>query len=67
MWQTMRVEEQSGIKLTESLAMYPAASVSALCFWPKESQYFAVGKISKDQAEDYAKRKGVPLEEVEKW
>ena len=45
----MRVEEQSGIQLTESLAMMPAASVSALCFWPKQSHYFAVGKIEKDQ------------------
>ena len=55
------------MKLTESFAMYPASSVSGFYFSNPESSYFGVGKINKDQAIDYAKRKGVPLDEVEKW
>ena len=47
--------------------MSPASSVSGLYFSHPESSYFGVGKINKDQAEDYAKRKGISLEEVEKW
>lgn len=49
MWDLMDIEKQSGIELTESLAMSPAASVSAIMFAAKESKYFAVGKIEKDQ------------------
>lgn len=49
MWQLLKAEEEVGIKLTESLAMWPAASVSALCFHPEQSHYFAVGKIDKLQ------------------
>ncbi len=60
-------EKNTGIKLTESMAMYPAASVSGLYFAHKESRYFGVQKIAKDQTEDYAKRKGLPLVTVEKW
>eukprot|EP00457_Paulinella_chromatophora_P000449 gb/GEZN01000449.1/.p1 GENE.gb/GEZN01000449.1/~~gb/GEZN01000449.1/.p1 ORF type:complete len:1289 (-),score=253.11 gb/GEZN01000449.1/:520-4386(-) len=67
MWQLMEAQEKTGIALTDSLAMMPAASVSALCFHPKQSHYFAVGKVEKDQMEDYAKRKGMPLKAVEKW
>ena len=59
--------ETAGIILTESLAMYPAASVCGWYFSHPESKYFGVGKIEKDQVEDYAKRKGMPLEEIEKW
>ncbi len=59
--------DRTGIKLTESLAMTPAASVSALVFANSESRYFAVGKLAKDQVEDYARRKGVSVDEVEKW
>lgn len=61
------MEETAGIKLSESLAMVPASSVSALVFSHKESQYFAVGQITKDQVESYAARKGCSVEEVEKW
>lgn len=57
----------SGIELTESLAMYPAASVSGWYFAHPQSKYFGVGKILKDQVEDYAARKGWTLEEAEKW
>ena len=60
-------EKNTGIKLTESLAMYPASSVSGLYYAHPESRYFGVGKIGKDQAEDYAKRKGMSIEEIEKW
>jgi 5-methyltetrahydrofolate--homocysteine methyltransferase len=58
---------QAGIVLTESLAMYPASSVSGWYFAHPQSKYFGVGKIEKDQVEDYAARKGMPLEEVERW
>jgi len=57
----------TGIQLTESLAMYPASSVCGWYFANPESRYFGIGKIEKDQVEDYTKRKGMPLEEVERW
>lgn len=56
-----------GIQLTESYAMYPAAAVSGFYFSHPESKYFGLGKIEKDQVEDYAKRKGMTIPEVEKW
>ena len=59
--------KQAGITLTESLAMYPASSVSGWYFAHPQSKYFGVGKIEKDQVEDYAARKSMPLEEVERW
>ena len=65
MWRLMKIKEQTGIELTESLAMMPAAAVSGLMFANEESRYFAVGKIGKDQVEEYAARGGV--EETEKW
>jgi 5-methyltetrahydrofolate--homocysteine methyltransferase len=58
---------QTGTILTESLAMYPASSVSGWYFAHPESKYFGVGKIEKDQVVDYAARKGMSVEEVEKW
>jgi 5-methyltetrahydrofolate--homocysteine methyltransferase len=61
------VTNKTGIKLTETLAMYPAASISGLYFAHPESKYFNVGKISKDQVIDYHKRKGMSLAEIEKW
>jgi len=61
------VEKNTGIKLTETYAMYPAASVSGLYFAHPEAKYFTVGKIGKDQVMDYHKRKGMSLEETEKW
>ena len=59
--------EELGIKLTESFAMYPASSVSGYYFSHPESKYFGLGKIEKDQVEDYAKRKNMPVEEIERW
>ena len=69
-WELFRLldaTKHTGITLTESLAMNPASSVSGLYFAAPESRYFAVGKIDRDQIEDYAKRKGMPVAEVEKW
>jgi 5-methyltetrahydrofolate--homocysteine methyltransferase len=59
--------EALGITLTESCAMLPASSVSGYYFWRPESSYFGVGKVGRDQVEDYARRKGMPLQEVERW
>ena len=60
-------EDATGIHLTESLAMYPAASVCGWYFANPDSKYFGVGKIEKDQLEDYAKRKGMSLEDATRW
>jgi 5-methyltetrahydrofolate--homocysteine methyltransferase len=61
------VEKNTGIKLTESMAMYPAASVSGLYFAHRDAKYFNVGKIGKDQVIDYHRRKGMSVDEVERW
>lgn len=61
------VENQTGIRLTENLAMYPASAVSGFYFAHPEAKYFGLGKILKDQVEDIAKRKGMPVEELERW
>jgi 5-methyltetrahydrofolate--homocysteine methyltransferase len=60
-------EKTTGVSLTESFAMLPASAVSGLYFNHPESKYFAVGKLAKDQVEDYALRKGVPSTEIERW
>jgi 5-methyltetrahydrofolate--homocysteine methyltransferase len=67
LWNLLDAEKNTGIKLTESCAMWPGASVSGLYFAHPESRYFAVGKIDRDQALDYHLRKGMSLQEVEKW
>ncbi len=64
---TLDVENNIGIKLTESMAMYPAASVSGLYFAHRDAKYFNVGKIGKDQVIDYHRRKGMSVDEVERW
>jgi len=66
-WNLLNAKENTSIELTESLAMLPGASVSGLYLANKEAKYFAVGKITKDQIVDYALRKGVSTNEVEKW
>jgi len=66
-WDLLDAEKHTSIKLTESFAMHPGASVSGFYFAHPESKYFAVGKLGKDQIEDYAQRKGFTLEETEKW
>jgi len=63
----LRAESNAGITLTESFAMLPAASVSGYYFWRPEAQYFGVGKIERDQVEEYARRKGLDVPEVERW
>ncbi len=63
----LQATENTGISLTESLAMYPASSVCGWYFAHPQSQYYGVGKIQRDQLEHYAKRKGMPVELAEKW
>ena len=59
--------ERIGVELTESFAMWPGASVSGLYIGHPQSHYFGVGKVERDQAQDYAKRKGWTLQEAERW
>ena len=66
-WDILKVEETIGVKLTESLAMWPAASVSGYYFANQEAKYFGLGKITEDQLEDYAKRRKINKEDAEKW
>ncbi|MFE8148510.1 methionine synthase [Brenneria goodwinii] len=66
-WQLLDVETHVGMKLTDSYAMWPGASVSGWYFSHPDSKYFAVAQIQRDQIEDYAKRKGLPVTEVERW
>lgn len=67
LWNILQVAETIGIRLTENYAMWPAASVSGLYFSHPEARYFAVDLITKDQVDDYARRKGVSASEVERW
>jgi 5-methyltetrahydrofolate--homocysteine methyltransferase len=67
LWRLLDVEAAASIRLTENFAMHPAASVSGIYFAHPEARYFAVGKIGRDQVEDYARRKRVTLEEAERW
>ena len=66
-WELLKVEEKIGVKLTESLAMWPAASVSGYFFANQEAKYFGLGKIIKDQLTDYANRKNITEVEATKW
>ncbi len=66
-WDLLQVEESIGVSLTESLAMWPAASVSGYYFAHPEANYFGLGKITQDQLESYAQRKNITIEEAEKW
>ncbi len=66
-WQLLDVDNRIGVALTESLAMWPAASVSGYYFANPEAKYFGLGKIKEDQLADYAKRRTISLEEAEKW
>ena len=67
LWRLLDVEKNTGIKLTESFAMWPGSSVSGLYFAHPESKYFAVGKLARDQVEDLAARKGKSVSEMERW
>jgi 5-methyltetrahydrofolate--homocysteine methyltransferase len=66
-WELLQVEKNIGVKLTESLAMWPAASVSGYYFAHPESRYFGLGKIKQDQLVEYARRRSISLEEAKKW
>ena len=63
----MDVENKIGVKLTESLAMWPASSVSGYYFANPEAKYFGLGKIKDDQVKDYSKRRGISIESSTKW
>ena len=67
LWKHLDVEARCGIRLTESLAMWPGSSVSGFYFAHPQARYFAVGKIGRDQVQDYAARSGQELAEVERW
>lgn len=66
-WDLLKVEENIGVYLTESLAMFPTASVSGYYFGSPHAKYFGLGKIAEDQLKDYSKRKGISLQEARKW
>lgn len=66
-WKLLQVEEQIGLSLTESYAMFPAAAVSGYYFAHPQSRYFGLGKIEQDQLEDYANRRNITIEEAERW
>jgi 5-methyltetrahydrofolate--homocysteine methyltransferase len=66
-WQLLDVETAIGVRLTESMAMYPASSVSGLYLGHPHAKYFGVGQIQRDQVADYARRKGLTLDEAERW
>lgn len=66
-WKLLNVEQEIGVKLTESMAMWPASSVSGYYFANPESKYFGLGKIKEDQVIDYAKRRGISTEVATKW
>jgi 5-methyltetrahydrofolate--homocysteine methyltransferase len=67
LWQLLDVESAASIRLTENFAMHPAASVSGFYFAHPKSRYFSLGKIGRDQVEDYARRKGLSVDETERW
>ncbi len=67
LWELLDVEEHTGIRLTESMAMWPGASVSGFYYSHPQSQYFVVGRINRDQVADYAERKDWTLAEAERW
>ncbi len=67
LFRLLDVERNAGITLTESYAMLPGAAVSGWYFWHPEARYFGVGKIERDQVEDYARRKGIDLTTMERW
>jgi 5-methyltetrahydrofolate--homocysteine methyltransferase len=66
-WRLLAVQDRAGIRLTESIAMSPASSVCGLYFAHPDADYFNVGRLARDQVADYACRKGMGLEEVERW
>lgn len=66
-WDLLKVKENIGVYLTESLAMFPTAAVSGYYFGSPHAKYFGLGKITEDQLKEYSERKGIPLQEAKKW
>jgi 5-methyltetrahydrofolate--homocysteine methyltransferase len=66
-WRLLDVEAATGMKITENYAMWPGSSVSGIYFAHPEARYFSLGRIGRDQVEDYAVRKGMSVGEVERW
>jgi 5-methyltetrahydrofolate--homocysteine methyltransferase len=66
-WRLLDVEAKTGIRITESFAMWPGSSVSGLYFAHPEARYFSLGKIDREQVADYAERKGMSIAETERW
>ena len=66
-WEILQVKEQIGVELTESMAMWPAASISGYYFGNPKARYFGLGKIKKDQVSDFAQRKNISVEKATKW
>jgi 5-methyltetrahydrofolate--homocysteine methyltransferase len=66
-WKILNVENNIGVKLTESMAMWPAASVSGYYFANKEAKYFGLGKINEDQVQNYSLRRKINIDEANKW
>ncbi len=67
LFQLLDIQKEIGVELTESMAMMPAASVPGFYFAHPEAKYFGIGKITKEQLEDYATRRGWPVEKARKW
>ena len=67
LWELLDVKERAGIELTDSLAMVPTAAVSGWYMAHPASRYFGIGRINRDQVADYADRKGMSLQEAERW
>jgi 5-methyltetrahydrofolate--homocysteine methyltransferase len=67
LWELLDAERNTGIRLTESYAMYPTAAVSGWYIGHPDARYFQIGKIDRDQVHDYARRKGFTVAEMEKW
>jgi 5-methyltetrahydrofolate--homocysteine methyltransferase len=67
LWRLLDVEHNTGMQITESFAMWPGSSVSGLYFAHPESRYFSLGKIDRDQVEDYHVRKNMSVAEIERW
>ena len=67
LWHLLNVHANTGMRITESFAMWPGSSVSGLYFAHPESRYFSLGKIDRDQVADYRRRKGMTVAEVERW
>ena len=67
LFELLEAEARAGIRLTESFAMWPGAAVSGYYLWNPASHYFGLGRIGRDQLDDYARRKGMPVAEAERW